>query len=305
MTANGNQSPIKNELYAVVSLMFGVLLATLPSCGNEAAEKSDRVGDSILNESRNEKVEKISARPPDAGEGAAAKHERGSAGREDAGVQKARTNRVAIAKQRVGIAKRRVDRNIAESAGVLGALHDDSDLNGAFDTLGMSPDIRELIDAKGVPIGANNLGHRGSGCGGGGKADGISGLGTKGLSWDASRNNVGDGRVGTIGKASGDPTILGPLQRPLIDRVVRRHMNQIRSCYQRELTRNRALGGRLVIKFVIANNGSVSSASVRSTTMNSEATEQCVVGRFKRMQFPKPEGGGIVVVSYPFLFSPR
>ena len=38
--------------------------------------------------------------------------------------------------------------------------------------------------------------------------------------------------------------------------------------------------------------------------MGSASVEQCVVGRFMRMQFPQPKGGGIVIVSYPFLFSP-
>ena len=28
------------------------------------------------------------------------------------------------------------------------------------------------------------------------------------------------------------------------------------------------------------------------------------MGRFLKMQFPEPKGGGIVIVSYPFVFSP-
>ena len=38
--------------------------------------------------------------------------------------------------------------------------------------------------------------------------------------------------------------------------------------------------------------------------LDSSAVEQCIVGRFMRMQFPEPKGGGIVIVSYPFIFSP-
>jgi hypothetical protein len=81
-------------------------------------------------------------------------------------------------------------------------------------------------------------------------------------------------------------------------------MNQIRYCYQRELTKNPALGGKIVIKFTIAKDGTVSQASTKSTTMSNSAVENCIVGRFMRMQFPEPKGGGIVIVSYPFLFSP-
>jgi hypothetical protein len=81
-------------------------------------------------------------------------------------------------------------------------------------------------------------------------------------------------------------------------------MNQIRYCYQRELTKNPALGGKIVIKFTIAKDGTVSAASPKSTTMNNSTVETCIVGRFMRMQFPEPKGGGIVIVSYPFIFSP-
>jgi hypothetical protein len=38
--------------------------------------------------------------------------------------------------------------------------------------------------------------------------------------------------------------------------------------------------------------------------MNNPAVESCINGRFMRFQFPEPKGGGIVIVSYPFIFSP-
>jgi hypothetical protein len=65
-------------------------------------------------------------------------------------------------------------------------------------------------------------------------------------------------------------------------------MNEIKYCYQRELTKNPALGGKIVIKFTIAKDGTVSSAHQKSTTMNNAAVENCIVGRFMRMQFPRP-----------------
>ena len=73
---------------------------------------------------------------------------------------------------------------------------------------------------------------------------------------------------------------------------------------QRELAKKPSLGGKVVIKFTIAKDGSVSRASKKTSTMGSAAVEQCIVGRFKRMKFPTPKGGGIVIVSYPFIFSP-
>jgi hypothetical protein len=58
------------------------------------------------------------------------------------------------------------------------------------------------------------------------------------------------------------------------------------------------------VKFVIAGDGTVSSSTLRSSTIGHAGVEQCVIGRFLKMQFPEPSGNGIVVVSYPFLFSP-
>lgn len=120
-----------------------------------------------------------------------------------------------------------------------------------------------------------------------------------------SRGGLGDdfapGVVGP-GATGGDPLILGSLDKTVIQRVIQRHLNQIRYCYQRELTKNPDLAGRVVIKFVVAADGTVSSATVKESTMGDSATEACITGRFMRMTFPAPAGGGIVIVSYPFVF---
>jgi len=54
---------------------------------------------------------------------------------------------------------------------------------------------------------------------------------------------------------------------------------------------------------IVAKDGTVASATTKSSTMNDSAVESCVAGRFLRMQFPEPRGGGIVIVSYPLSFS--
>ena len=89
----------------------------------------------------------------------------------------------------------------------------------------------------------------------------------------------------------------------MIDKVVKRHIKAIQYCYQKELTKAPTLKGKVVIKFVVAKNGSVSSASTKWSTMGSDAVEKCIESRFKRMQFPEPKGGGIVVISYPIIFT--
>ena len=173
--------------------------------------------------------------------------------------------------------------------------------------VGLGGGIGGLIGAKGAQVGAGGLGARGSGLGGGGMAQGLGGLGTKGIGSGRSGFGAGGGDFGArspggLTMVGGEPITLGALHRGFIDQVIRRHMNQIRYCYQRELQKNPTLAGKVVVGFTIAADGTVSAAEIKATTLGNEAVEQCVIGRFERMEFSEPTGGGIVIVSYPLLF---
>lgn len=290
--------------------VFATIGATMyfmpPMPENNTNEVDERALELMLQKPEEEKKEaKKPDANPDAGEGAKAKKEEGKVGKKEAKLDKAKGNKVEVKQQEI-------DRQVAETAGVLGAMNN-GNIDQVLGASGLSSDLRGgiggLIGAKGSQIGSGGLGARGGGLGGGGTAEGLGGLGTKGMGSGASGYGKGGGNFGAkgeggIGAVSGDPIILGALDRSLIDEVIKRNMNAIRYCYQRELTKNPSLGGKIVIKFVIAKDGTVSSAEKKTTTMNNGAVEQCIVGRFMRMQFPEPKGGGIVIVSYPFIFSP-
>lgn len=295
------------SVVAFIGLVFGVFLYTGESRPqNEMVEIPDRFVELLIQKPEPVEEKKKPSGNPDAGEGAKAKREEGKVGKKEAKMEKAKGNKVEIQ-------KRELDKQIAENAGLLGALSDNGAMDGVFGSSALDSSltggIGGLIGAKGTQIGSGGLGSRGGGLGGGGTAEGLGGLGTKGMGSGASGYGSGGGNFGAkgeggIGRVGGDPIILGALDRSLIDEVIKRHMNAIRYCYQRELTKSPSLGGKIVIKFVIAKDGSVSSANVKTTTMNNSAVESCVSGRFMRMQFPQPKGGGIVIVSYPFLFAP-
>lgn len=102
-----------------------------------------------------------------------------------------------------------------------------------------------------------------------------------------------------------EPITIGSLDKSLIDAVIQKHMAEIDLCYQHELTKTPSLAGNLTVKFTIATNGSVSDAVTKTTTLNNPAVESCVIAAFMRMTFPQPKGGGVVIASYPFVFSPR
>jgi len=97
----------------------------------------------------------------------------------------------------------------------------------------------------------------------------------------------------------GNASATGALDKNIIRRYIRRQLPRIRNCYEKRLLVEPTLAGTVVITFTIAANGTV--ATVASRGMDSEVG-RCVEGAIKRIQFPKPKGGGTVEVRYPFAF---
>ncbi|MCP4499577.1 MAG: AgmX/PglI C-terminal domain-containing protein [Deltaproteobacteria bacterium] len=161
--------------------------------------------------------------------------------------------------------------------------------------------------------GANALGSltaRGSGPGSGGVATGSFGVGTVSTSGRGTGNsnfgsaagNMGNRKERNVRISQGTPIVMGSLDPSIIRRIVREHANQIKYCYERGLTKNPGLTGKIVMNWVIQGSGKVQRASTKSTTMKNKGVENCIAGKIKRWRFPKPKGGGIVIVNYPFVF---
>jgi hypothetical protein len=157
-----------------------------------------------------------------------------------------------------------------------------------------------------VGSGSGGLGLRGSGRGGGGSGFGrIQGLG---------RVDTGGGK-GVRGRLSGRKVrrvpmvipgravVMGSLDKSLIQRVIRRRINAVRYCYERELQRDPNLAGKVTVQWTIADNGRVQSAAVKSSTLGSARAETCIVHQIRRLRFPTVQGGGIVRIVYPFVFT--
>lgn len=103
----------------------------------------------------------------------------------------------------------------------------------------------------------------------------------------------------------GATTVNGRLPPEVIQRIVRQNYGRFRLCYENGLKTDPTLQGKVAVKFVIASDGSVSTASEDpSTTLPDKTVVSCVVRGFSGLSFPAPEGGGIVTVVYPVIFSP-
>lgn len=207
--------------------------------------------------------------------------------------------------------KREEDRKKVMQAGLLGAAGDGAASNvfgpgglgtGINNALGGLQGGAGLGDAHGV----GGLGSRGSGSGGGGTGLGLGGLGTKGVGrgrGGAGLDLGGRGKDGTR-IIPGKTTVVGGLSKEVIAKVIKRHQNEIKYCYETELQKTPDLSGKVAVSWTIDPSGSVSDAQVSESTMNNSTAEQCMLSKIRRWKFPEPEGGGVVQVAFPWVFKP-
>ena len=162
----------------------------------------------------------------------------------------------------------------------------------------------------GESFGNGGLGLVGSGRGGGGDAVGTIGLGSTGLIGH-NRPGDGSGMHNTVGFKTRGPRVPNPrlgiasvqggLDKDLIRRVVRAHINEVRYCYNQGLTRDPNLKGRVAVQFQINGTGKVPTAIVTDSDIKDTSVSACIAQSVRRWSFPKPEGGGTVIVTYPFV----
>lgn len=105
---------------------------------------------------------------------------------------------------------------------------------------------------------------------------------------------------GTPQVKHGSPTVQGPLDMDIIRRIVRAHINEVRFCYDAGLDRDPKLAGNVTVDFRILATGKVGSSTVGKTTLSDAKVETCIAKAVARWNFPKPRGGDVVDVSYPF-----
>jgi len=145
-------------------------------------------------------------------------------------------------------------------------------------------------------------------------------LGTLGIGLGALGTGSGSSTGSGFGRGSGSgfggrgkkvpqvrqekAAVKGALDKDIIRRIVRAHINEVRYCYNQGLARDPALKGKVSISFTIGPTGKVSIATVADSTLSDENVANCIAKAVKRWTFPKPIGGGVVVVTYPFVLEP-
>lgn len=98
---------------------------------------------------------------------------------------------------------------------------------------------------------------------------------------------------------AGTAEVRGTLDRDLIKRIVNRHSKEIKPCYEAVRLNYPELSGLVSVQFIIDVTGRVRSTAVQSSTFGDLSVEKCIANTVKKWEFPKPQGG-IVIITYPF-----
>jgi hypothetical protein len=262
-----------------------------------------------------------------AGFGGASIAEDGAAGRADLAR---RTGHVAIADRAQHSLTREEAIAYAQRAGMIG---DGAWAADGFRTL-VASDVSSGFDpttTHGPPWGGTGeasgqfgIGPSGSvpGCGGAYcNGSGVIGTGRYGTigngrsagdDWGGYGISAGGGRrrevqVPTVvlcGRVDGRPAgcvIVGDLDKAIIRRYIKRHVQKLQYCYERELIAKPDLAGDVIVEFLIGPDGGVRSAVGMGLD---EVVATCVADVVGAIEFPRSNIGASTRVTYPFTFRP-
>lgn len=94
----------------------------------------------------------------------------------------------------------------------------------------------------------------------------------------------------------------GGLPKSVIYAEIVRNQSRVRACYEMLLQRDAHAGGKVSVDFMIGPDGDVEKSEAAENTTGDAALAECILGVVNAMKFPKPEGGGNVNVTFPWIF---
>jgi TonB family protein len=197
---------------------------------------------------------------------------------------------------------KRLVKEQAKNAGILGVLQQ---TEGSRPATGFTAEAPAENSGNGVRGGL--IGNTISGEG----TIGVGNLDTIGKSGGGHGSDYGRGVGGLGGRRARAPDVVpgtasvrGALDKEIVRRIIRRHINEVRYCYEAELLRRPTLGGRVLVQFTVAASGQVVASGLQNSTLGNHQVDRCIVEAVRRWDFPRPLDGSIVIVSYPFVLTP-
>ncbi len=116
---------------------------------------------------------------------------------------------------------------------------------------------------------------------------------------------AGFGGLGLGGRGSGGGAVMmGSISHEFFRKKIRDQVSAIRRMYRRYLRKNPSVRGKVVLAITIGPDGKVTKVRVARSDIKDLKFLEKLVDFVKKLRFGPPLGGGKVVVSYPFVFSP-
>jgi hypothetical protein len=123
-----------------------------------------------------------------------------------------------------------------------------------------------------------------------------------------SHLRASDGGALSIGHAmttSGSPDappVRANLSKDAIRTVITQNIDSVAACYEHETAAHPGHEGKMNVHFLIGPSGDVEHTALASNETGLVNLPCCVLDALKTWVFPAPEGGGVAIVTYPFVF---
>jgi len=104
--------------------------------------------------------------------------------------------------------------------------------------------------------------------------------------------------------AAGTARATGSLDKEVIRGVIRGHIPEVQACYEQELATDPKLSAKVMVRFTIGGDGAVIASVLQTSDVDRPKLTSCIVEVARCWRYPAPQGGGIVIVSYPFVLMP-
>jgi len=111
--------------------------------------------------------------------------------------------------------------------------------------------------------------------------------------------STGKGLVKSGGFAIGGK---GEVSRQDIEAILEKRLPQIQNCYQTALLETSGISGKLLLRWSISKSGEVEQVLIEKSQLENAELHSCIVQEIAKTEFPKPEGGS-VILRLPLTFS--
>jgi TonB family protein len=138
--------------------------------------------------------------------------------------------------------------------------------------------------------------------------DGLAPAGTEGYGDNEQITAVnvlvrGKRKITVVRPKKPPTTVVGGLTQQVVGEYLGRHWSKFKYCYEKGLLRDANIYGKVAVTFTIGADGRVEQAEILQASLEDNNVQQCVLRTVRHIRFPKPRGGGEVIVTYPFLFT--